>query len=455
MRLKNLYDMNEDFYDPYGAMSEELNNEVFDTINTEVSLSQTNHESISFTTLQEVFDTHLLLEDRGLVRVITGAFIGNQMKQDPVWLMIVGSSSGGKTETLMRFANVHKKGKPLCAIVSDISSAGLLSGQRGSEQEAILPRVDKNGGMLLFKDFTSIISKRKEDRAILLGQLREVYDGEFVRNLGNGVKKWKGKVGVIGASTGVIYSALQEMGAMGERLVMYQIKQPSRKKVMNFVWDREDTGKDGREEMDKAVRAYIENVFIYLEKEKPIVVLPQDVRERLSDIADFCTLARSPVLRNYKGDLIVEVPDPEMPMRTAKQLINIAKAFMVMNQYDNIGPILTPLDMSILFKIALDSIPNTYRDVLRTLTKYSYGGSLTAIAGEMSMPNETIRYRLQDLEARKLIKKEYSDKLRTDVYSIIPEYAQIMATFEEIHIEEKGIEEDVELLQEDNYQDWV
>lgn len=419
----------------------------FDTIKKETqantSIPHEKREAISFNELQNIFDKYLLLEDRGIVRVITATMIGNQLKTDPIWLMIVGSSSGGKTEILMRFAKVQKNNKDICAIISDVSGAGFLSGQRGHEQDAVLERVDKKGGMLFFKDFTSIISKRKEDRAVILGQMREIYDGEFVRNLGNGKKEWKGKIGVIGASTGVIYSALHEMGAMGERLVMYQIEQPDRTGVMDFIWEQEDAGVNGREEMDIATQSYVENVFEYIKTNNTAVKLPNNIRKNLSEVADFCTLARSPVLRNFRGDMIVEVPEPEMPMRTAKQLINLAKAFMVMNAYDKKEECLTDTDVNILYKIAFDSIPNTYRDVLRVLTQYFYGGTLVAISNTMGMPTETIKYRLQDLEARKIIEKKENPNPKGEdkIYCILPQYAETMSKFEHIDINKESLKE--------------
>jgi len=399
-------------------------------------------EMIPFSEVQKIFDTYLMLEDRGIVRLIAATMIGNQLKTDPIWLMIVGSSSGGKTETLMRFVEVQKKGKKLCSVVSDVSAAGFLSGQRGSEQDSILNMVDTKGGMIIFKDFTSVISKRKEDRAVILGQMREIYDGTFIRRLGNGAKEWKGKVGIIGACTGVIYSALHEMGAMGERLVMYQIEQPDRMGALNFIWKKEDDGIDGRDEMDEVSQTYVEGMLRYIEEnDKLSAKLPDEVRTNLSEVANFCTLARSPVIRNFRGDMILEVPEPEMPMRTAKQLINIARAFMIMNEAEGLGETLSEKDMHILYKIAFDSIPNTYRDVLRVLTSYFYGGTIVAISTEMGMPVDTIRYRLQDLEARKIIEK-IDDPNGKDKYLIYEEYADIMSRFENIEIKKEELKEE-------------
>ena len=59
-------------------------------------------------------------------------------------------------------------------------------------------------GVIVLKDFTTILSMHRESRAEILAALREIYDGEWTRSVGSeGARTlhWKGKVGLVAAST--------------------------------------------------------------------------------------------------------------------------------------------------------------------------------------------------------------------------------------------------------------
>ena len=73
-----------------------------------------------------------------------------------------------------------------------------------------------------------LISKHSADRSGATGVLRRVYDGHFVRALGNARKpiEWEGKAGCLGAVTEGIY--LAELGVMRERFLYYRLPHSGR-----------------------------------------------------------------------------------------------------------------------------------------------------------------------------------------------------------------------------------
>src|SRR5262249_28279419 len=78
-------------------------------------------------------------------------------------------------------------------------------------------------GIILLKDFGSILSMRPDAKAEVLGALREVYDGEWTRRVGTegGLQLyWKGKAGLVFGCTPVIDSHHSVIGAMGERFLL-------------------------------------------------------------------------------------------------------------------------------------------------------------------------------------------------------------------------------------------
>ena len=85
-------------------------------------------------------------------------------------------------------------------------------------------------GILLAKDFTSILSMHRESRAAVLAALREVYDGSWTRHLGTDGGKtltWSGKVAVLAGVTPTIDSHHAVMASMGERFVLYRLPTPA------------------------------------------------------------------------------------------------------------------------------------------------------------------------------------------------------------------------------------
>lgn len=177
----------------------------------------------------EVFSNEFHIVDPIPIQVALGAVIANHLPGDPVWLLLVGPPSSGKTEIISSLS-----GLPDIHEVSTFTEAGLLSGAPSRNPKAsggLLRQFrtdarDGTFGILTFKDLTSIISEASDTRASLLAALREIYDGCWIRRLGTEGGKtlaWKGKAGLIGAVTETIDRQAAVMGAMGERFILVRM----------------------------------------------------------------------------------------------------------------------------------------------------------------------------------------------------------------------------------------
>jgi hypothetical protein len=99
------------------------------------------------TTVAEVLGTFrkwLYLCDPGVVYVPLGAVAANLMEGDPVWVMIVGPSSGGKTEIILAIVRL-----PYVRLGATLTEAALLSGTPKKQMAAgskggLLSRLLKN-----------------------------------------------------------------------------------------------------------------------------------------------------------------------------------------------------------------------------------------------------------------------------------------------------------------------
>lgn len=393
----------------------------------------------------EMFEKYRVYSDKGVIKMLALSVIANQLidkSKKPLWIVFVAPPSGGKTDIVATISTVMKNDKALCERISDASYAAFASGmQNKSEEISILERLDPNGGILLFKDFTTVLSKRKEDFIQIMGLLREVYDGEFDKPFGNGVRiEYRGKCGMIACCTPIIYHRLPELAAMGERLLMYQIEQPEEEKVFEKIWQNEDAGIDGTDEMTLVMKEYIEEIFAFILKERATVKdirISKEERKEFGNVASFICAARTSVEWNFKHDTIMfgGKDMKESPYRMLKQFIAMATGLIVMNIFEGGEPVLTKDDTAIIYKTAFDSIPLMRREVIRIITKYMYGVTTQGVADAMGRQHQAVQIWLDELTAVGVIFKRKDaaygagDK---EKYFISEKFKEIIKTYENI-----------------------
>src|ERR1700733_1595092 len=159
---------------------------------------------------------YLLLADPDAFLILLGAAAAFAVGLDPVWLLIVGPPSGGKTEFL-RMLNECPMVYPLSELTPRTLASGLL--MPDGRDASLLLQV--NSKILVLKDLTTLLEMRRDDRQEVLAQLREIYDGRFTKAWGTGQRlDWSGRVGFIAGVTSVIDQHHQVMGMLGQRFIL-------------------------------------------------------------------------------------------------------------------------------------------------------------------------------------------------------------------------------------------
>ena len=112
------------------------------------------------------------------------------------------SLSGAANLAARRWVKTAKAAKPTQA--ATITPAGLLSGtpqkQRANGNKGGLLRQIGKFGIVVLKDFGSILAMRPDAKSEILGALREIYDGHWTRVVGSDGGRslfWQGKLGVL------------------------------------------------------------------------------------------------------------------------------------------------------------------------------------------------------------------------------------------------------------------
>ena len=422
--------------------------------------------------LQKVYDDFLLLEDRNLVKLLCGVTIANQLPYfDAVWIMLVAPPSSGKTECLQAFLSIIEPNskKPMFCPIDDLTENTFASGQiRVGEETSLLFKLPPTGGILVFKDFTSILSKNEDARRILMGQLRGIYDNTYVKRTGNNKDVvWKGKIGAMGGCTEIIYEHLESLSAMGDRFAMYSPSQPDREEMGRFIMKakRQRKNKDeSRNIIKDATKEYIEYILSDLSKQE--ITITEAAEDKILAIADFCTRVRSGVIVNDKYKTVEFVPSKEMPGRMIEQLIALGTAFVAMRAQEpgqrmmrekNMPGAdkheLSENDLEVISKVAFDSIPIKRRIALKLLAKHELGATTAGLAIATGYETAVVKgwlYQLNGLGICDRIKKVGP---QGDKWKLKQEFVDIMVRFQHIQVQEGELIDTTE-PQKDGIEDW-
>lgn len=346
----------------------------------------------SFEEVEQVFHQWLLIADPGYVRVFVAAVVANKLEGDPFWLFIVASPGGTKTELIRTLSDL-----PEVYSLSDLTEQTFISGDRSNKKASLLLRLPERA-VLVMKDFTTVLSMHRDKRAVILSQLREIYDGYYSKEFGTGERvEWQGKVGFIAGVTSIVDRHHAVYAVLGERFLQYRPIKPHRKSVAKKAMENDGKEAPMREELRKVLEAYFRGLVI---PETP-PSLPSEWTERIAGLACLCASARTGVPREgYSSREIEIMPDPEMPTRIAKQLRKVTTALAVVRD-----GVYTEDDYALVWKIGMDSIPKSRRDALEYLARSEGQKATPDIAADLDYPTNTIRRVLEDLAALQLLKR--------------------------------------------------
>jgi hypothetical protein len=272
---------------------------------------------VSLTSLERKLSSHLLLGDPVAFRVLLAVIVAHRLGGDSVWLLLVGPSSGAKTELLMLLAKILGM-----VYLSDLTEKTLASGlTMGNDDPSLLARLTNQ--TLILKDFTTVLSMPLDKRKEVFAQLREIYDGRYDKVWGTGKElHWEGHLGFVAGVTTVIDRHYAAMSALGQRFVNLRIQQADRNAVARRAMRNTDVEhRTRRLELAHEVAAFVRQVPTTAPE------VPEEHYRILAMLSDVVTRARSAVERDgYRRELDY-TPEPEMPARFARQLLSLARGW--------------------------------------------------------------------------------------------------------------------------------
>jgi len=386
--------------------------------------------------VEEYVRRNFLVADEGIIRLLCATIIANRLPGDPVWLLVVAPPSGLKTELLNALDDVSD-----IYHLSALTPQTLISGQKRPGHETSL-LVKLNGKILTFKDFTTILEMNFSARDEILSQLREVYDGKYSKGFGTGDEiKWEGKVGFMAGVTDAIELHQGRISVLGERFIQYRMKQPDREAAAEMGLENSEHIVSIRSEMKRIFPDYIDSIKI--PDDAPPVT--RELKREIIELSNFGTLARTGIVRDSKDREISYAFPPEMPVRFAKQLIQICKAFMLMGGFGD-------KEHAIIRKIAISSVPRNKRNALLILLKKRQevvansqetliaedeeaddGGetewTTRSIAIMLDLPTTTTRRIMEELNALGLIQRRGKGQGTKMTWDLKPKYRDLLMKY--------------------------
>lgn len=358
----------------------------------------------------------MYIEDKNLINVVMASIVANSVQVgDPVWLTVIGPSSGGKSQMIRPLAMAHGE---YIHRVDDLTPNTLISGTLGVD-DSLLGKIGK-AGIISMDDLTVLFSKNAEERAAILSQFRMLYDGHFSKSSGNRKEPmvWNGYLGMIAGSTPSIYRIFNEVADMGERFISYRMKPMNVHKAVEFVSKNQTTSK----EMNSSIAAVIGDFLPALLVKAGQIPKPELHPETLLAIqnaAEHFTLLRTPLHTDERSGLVDEFPEPEMPFRVMKQLTYLAVGMQYM-QDDPTAP-LTDEFIEALEWTAYSLANDKRRAYMRAVVALDFQRQkITArnISSVTGLHNDIVGRGLSHLQALGIIELATEEQGRSREYSI-------------------------------------
>jgi hypothetical protein len=250
-----------------------------------------------------------------------------------------------------------------------------------------------NGKTLILKDFTTVLAMRSENQQEILAQLREIYDGKFVKVFGTGKTiSWTGHVGFLGAVTPVYDAHYAVIGTLGDRFLLFRTDSIDNEEMglmAQRMVGQEDTM---RVELKTAFHQFIDQF-----KNLDGLHFEQDPtsNHQIVMLACFCAMARCPVSRDYRDRTISYEPLIE----GSPQFMQLGMALALINGKDRIdGEV-----YEIVKKVGRDLLPGRRLNIIRLLwdSECSAETGLWMKTGEvadaLSIPGATAKLTCEDM----------------------------------------------------------
>lgn len=364
---------------------------------TTIQASPVNEINEAWTAYIKHLNEYFYNPDTEAVEIVLSVIASHFHKEcDPIWLFIVGPSGGDKSSicinTTLDIPNVHMQGI--------VTAKTFLSGYTGTANASLLHKI--GSGILAFKDFTTFLSQGKEEQAQIQSQLREIYDGSFVKETGKGLPlKWKGKITVIAAVTPALEREWGTRRDLGERFI--QVRIGRKDGISQSEYAQRQRGME--EYISKQMRLLATKFFQmapFITNPPPKLSMGQ--MTRVAAMAELVAHCRGYVPTHPITGAITGLAEIENSGRMAKCIAGIISNHAALFRRANIDE----SDMEIGKRVALNSIPSNRALIIDSIPLDGFLTTSQLIA-KIGLPPSTIAFQASQLEALSVLRIQHNE----------------------------------------------
>jgi hypothetical protein len=334
--------------------------------------------------VQDALLRHHYRPDLQGARGLYAAIAAHRLPGQPVWPMLVAPPGSMKTDLLAAL-----DGLPNVHLIDRVTPNTFLSGQvkddkrSSSEKSSSLLHRIGTSGIIVYPDFSTILSMNRTHRGSVLADMRRIYDGHLRKEYGTDddhrKHEWKGRITFAVATTDEVDRHYSVFQTLGERFVMNRWGRPGGVEAALIAMNQDSAARVT--DLRKAVHDLVNG----LSGEAP--VLSSDMQHRIAALAEFAVRGRTHLHRVGNSKEIVYAPEPEAATRLAQQLAQLAKGSALVLAHGTVED----EDYELVRRVAFDCIPAPRRKILSRLMQAPVDDVIIASASSTS-------YAMQELK---------------------------------------------------------
>jgi len=399
------------------------------------------------------FGKYIILKDsERVMKIVLGNLVSNViLPGNPVWTTLIAPSSGGKTTLLapLEFLNI-------CFMLNDLTEKTLMSGYKvGGKEYSVLKIADRR--VMIIADFTTILAKNQQSKSEILGQLRQVYDGDFIKYTGTGKITWKGKIGMILGCTPSIYRELEGARAMGERFTYFYMQVPTDEEVADKIAQVQMSAVEITEKMKAPYTEYFQDLYKWVSDNKYVakLELTPEQTARVKFAAKFCVSAKATVSTDYKTGKVDSMPNKAGLGRDYNIFLQCLRGWQVMDAYESQDKDYSETTEHSMFTIELlaySSLSRERRKILEILSSTDDKLSASEIGARdgFGLEKESVEKYLAPLHAIGIIQKIPGKSGQSNKWYIKDKEVKEFVNTVSVYTKEAGFmsDEELKLLEE-------
>jgi hypothetical protein len=287
--------------------------------------------------LLEAMGAYLYLDDPDHVLIALAIAVSAELDGPPLWVMLVGAPSGGKTEAIevLRGRGAH---------LDELTNAGLLGWKLGKGKatppvpDGALVRLGKRG-LLTISDMSTLLAREQRSGSTvdqLFANLRRVHDGHLSRGItpppgAIGELRWEGRATLLAACTPAIDRFAGHAEQLGPRWVYFRLRRPSRDTQRRRQRKVHTAGQ--LEEARATARQLAGQLVDQAVPRACDLELSGEMAERIFDAAQLTCWGRGAVPRHWSGKREIDgFPVVEDTPRVTWQLLMLARCLLALGQ---------------------------------------------------------------------------------------------------------------------------